>query len=235
MAFELSPFGTGEHELFYRLPCEDRYLGYGVMGRLRGEVDFSGDYDTWLPQAPQLITPAFREEIKALREALRMEIFHGGNASLEFCRTAQAIDKRDTGFRISTDNYTYYSCCQPGGPLHYELTMFAYDNSFLLPELAGLHKLPDHCFSVQPDSGELIILQQERPYIQSFHSDDPVEVRRRIADDLNGAMGVTKAQEAAMLAGCLHGFDQPCAWPWQYDQSGEPRKYVIHQKEKEAR
>jgi len=236
MAFELSPFGTGEHELFYRLPFEDRYMGYGVVGRLLGEVDFSGYYDNWNPYSPHLITPAFRKELKDLREALRMEIFQSGNESLKFCRTAQAIDKRDTGFKICTDYYSYYFCCQPAGVGHYNLTMYAYDNSFLLPEMAGLHELPEKCFSVLPESGELVMLQQERPHILPFDSKDPVEIRRQVADELNEAMGVTKAQEAAMRMGIEHGFNQPCAWPWQYDQNSEPRcSDKPHKKDKEAR
>ena len=235
MIFELSTFGPGEHNLFYRLPYEDRSAGYGVVGTLRGEVDFSGYYDSWLPRAQHLSTPMLHREIKDLREALRLEIFAGGNEGLKFCREAQSIDGRDTGFKIRTEDYTYYFCCQPAGRFHYNLIMFAYDNSFLMPELAGKHELPEHCFGVHPDSGELVTLQQQRPQIQSFVCSDPVDERRRIANDLNEAMGVTRAQAAAMLMGALHGFNQPCAWPWQYDQNGKPHEYVKQNPDREAR
>ena len=222
--YEPCLFGEGERSLFYRLPLEDRSMGYGEIGHLRGELYRCGFRSFWIADAPHLITPAFRRELKSLRSALGLGLLNGSNMSLDFCGTAPTVGGQDTGFKICTENYSYYFRCTPTAE-GYDITMFAYDNSFLLPELAGLHKLPDHCFSILPDSGELVALQQERPTIQSFHSDDPIEVRRRIADDLNEAMGVTKAQEKAMLGGCLHGFDQPCAWPWQYDQNGEPRDY----------
>jgi len=225
MPFELSLFGPGEHSLFYRLPPGDRSMGYGVVGHLRGEVDFSGYYDTWLPQASHLTTPALRQEIKDLRETLRLEIFAGGTAGLEYCRKAQAIDSRDTGFKICTEDYSYYFCCQPAGCFHYNLTMYAYDNSFLLPELAGAHEIPDQCYAV--DHGRLMRL---RRYIEPEHvfTGDTPDANQRLADEWNMQLGVTKAQVVAMQMGLEYGFKDPRAWPWQYDLDGKPREYVKH-------
>jgi hypothetical protein len=39
---------------------------------------------------------------------------------------------------------------------------------------------------------------------------------------MNEAMGVTRQQEAAMLAGSLLGWDSPAAKPWSYDETGKP-------------
>ena len=234
--YEPCLFGEGEHELFYRLPFEDRYMGYGVIGHMRGELYRGGFSSFWIADAPHLITPAFRKELKSLRSALGLGLLNGSNMSLDFCETAPGIYAYlDTGFKICTDNYSYYFRCTPT-PEGFDITMYAYDNSFLLPEMAGLHELPEKCFSVLPESGELVMLQQERPYVFPFHSDDPPEIRRQVADELNEAMGVTKAQEAAMRMGVQYSFGEPCAWPWQYDQNGEPRcSDKPHQKDKEAR
>ena len=238
MAFERKPFDFEEEHLYSALPLEDRYMGYGAVGHVRAELQWYDFNHMWCPDRDSLATPAFRRELKALLGALRQGIFKSEPALNDFAptvRPVQIFGEHDIRFKVQSEDYSYYIRCRPMARGH-DITIRAYDNSFLLPELAGKHKLPDHCFSVLPDSGTLVILQQERPYIQSFESKDSVDVRRQVADDLNEAMGVTKAQAAAMLMGALHGFDQPCAWPWQYDKNGEPRGNDRQKnKEREAR
>ena len=197
-------------------------MGYGLVGRLRGEAEYCGFHDMWITEAKDLTTPAFRRELRELRHALRREPFGGGFAAMEAIGKMQNPDRGNKGFKIRTENYSYYFRCTPTG-MGYDVSGFVYDNSFLRPKLAGKHELPAKCFCVLPDTGELVMLQQERPYILPFESKDSPEIRRQVANELNEAMGVTKAQAAAMYMGCLYGFDDPCAWPWQYDQNGEPR------------
>lgn len=47
---------------------------------------------------------------------------------------------------------------------------------------------------------------------------------REFADDRNVKNGVTKAQEAAMLAGSMLGWQTPAADPRNYDEQGQPIK-----------
>ena len=47
---------------------------------------------------------------------------------------------------------------------------------------------------------------------------------REFADDCNVKNGVTKAQEAAMLAGSMFGWQTPAADPKNYDEQGQPVK-----------
>jgi len=225
MAFEREPFTFEDEQLYSALPLEDRFMGFGHIGHVRAELIWHDFHHMWCPDMDSLAIPAFRRELKALLGALRRGVFKSEPALSDFGPTVcplQVLGNFDISFKVQSESYSYYIRCHPMARGH-DITIRAYDNALLLPELAGKHKLPDHCFSVLPDNGELVVLQQERPYIQSFASDDPVEVRRQVAGDLNKALGVTKAQERAMLMGCLHGFDQPCAWPWQYEKSETPK------------
>lgn len=237
MAFETQPFGVNESQLFARLPLEDRYMGYGAVGHIRAELNWFDFYSMWCPESKELDTPAFRSEMNALLRELRDTdgIFHSCPALGEVFWRAQSFDDGGRGFKIQTADYSYYVRCAITGSCSNDIIIFAYDNTLLMPQLAGQHELPKKCFSVQPESGELVMLQQDSPYIQRFDSNDPPEVRRQVADELNEAMGVTKAQEAAMCMGVEHGFDQPCAWPWQYDKNGEPREtpHRVTKKERE--
>ena len=55
---------------------------------------------------------------------------------------------------------------------------------------------------------------------------NPDETGREAADRLNRQAGITKAQEAAMLAGSMFGWAVPAADPKNYDKQGTP-KYTM--------
>ena len=237
MSFERKPFTFEDEQLYSSLPLEDRFAGYGYIGHIRAELIWYDFHQMWCPESERLNTPAFRRDLKAMVSALRRGTFKSEPALSDFgptVRPVQVIGDFDISFKVQSESYSYYIRCHPMARGH-DITIRAYDNALLLPELAGKHELPDHCLSVLPDSGELVILQQERPYIQSFDSDSSPETRREVVDELNEVMGVTKAQETAMLMGCLHGFDQPCAEPWQYEGPSEQREHSKQQKHREAR
>jgi len=225
MAFERKPFAFEDEHLYSALPLDDRSMGYGHIGHVRAELDWYDFHHMWCPDDKSLATPAFRRELKALLGTLRRDVFRSEPALSDFgpaVRPVQVIGNHDISFKVQSESYSYYIRCRPMARGH-DITIRAYDNALLLPELAGKHELPDYCFSVMPDGSALVILQQERPYIQTVDSDSSPEARRQVVDELNEIMGVTKAQEKAMLMGCLHGFDQPCAEPWQYERPAESR------------
>ena len=94
------------------------------------------------------------------------------------------------------------------------------------PQPPGMSlELPERCYSTLPSSGDLILIlrgdSQQHPV--SYSASDP-EQNRRMADQYNGLLGVTKAQEAAMLGGALFGWDAPAADPRSYDEQGKPYK-----------
>lgn len=82
--------------------------------------------------------------------------------------------------------------------------------------------LPDHCFSVMETTGELIILDKGEKGYRPAGTKGEHMTPRESADAANDTLGVTKAQEAAMLAGSMFGFDVPDADPKNYDENGIP-------------
>jgi len=124
---------------------------------------------------------------------------------------------------ILTEDFSYYFRCFPRIS-DYDIYCFTYDNRYLLPELAGQHDLPQYCFSILPSSGEMIrIVKGESGYYPCNRGGISLENIRVKVDTKNQMRSITRAQEEAMLAGSLFGWDTPAANPWKYDMDGKPR------------
>lgn len=84
--------------------------------------------------------------------------------------------------------------------------------------------MPEMCYSTLPSSGEVIkVFRGEYSYIPLKMPIDSVAARK-YADDMNRRLGVSKAQEAAMLVGSIFSWSVPGANPKNYDELGNPRK-----------
>ena len=82
--------------------------------------------------------------------------------------------------------------------------------------------LPDKCFSYLESTGEMIVITKgERGYIPMGASIENMTPREAV-DAANKTIGVTKAQEAAMVAGSMFGWQVPGADPKNYDEQGLP-------------
>lgn len=83
--------------------------------------------------------------------------------------------------------------------------------------------LPETCYSTLPSTGELIVIKRGEPgYFRPPMYTRLLENRRHVAEIMNSDMGVTEAQEKAMLVGALVGWDNPGADPLNYCKDGEP-------------
>ena len=81
--------------------------------------------------------------------------------------------------------------------------------------------LPALCLGIEPSSGNLINIKRG---VSGYYGSDwnrPGERghNRRTADIINERWGVTKAQEQAMLAGSIFGWEAPAADPRHYDEN----------------
>ena len=82
--------------------------------------------------------------------------------------------------------------------------------------------LPDKCFSYLESTGEMIVITKgEKGYIPTGASGENMTPREAV-DAANKTIGVTKAQEAAMVAGSMFGWQVPNADPKNYDEQGLP-------------
>ena len=86
-------------------------------------------------------------------------------------------------------------------------------------------KLPAFCMSTLPSDGTLIVIKhKERRYKVSDISAQDSDENKYLAKYINELMEVTPAQEAAMVAGSMFGWNVPAANPKNYDDDGKAIK-----------
>lgn len=81
--------------------------------------------------------------------------------------------------------------------------------------------LPEKCFSVSEYSNDLIQIAKGESGFAFEHRELGALTPREAADRLNRELGVTKAQEQAMVAGSMFGWAAPTADPINYDETGK--------------
>jgi hypothetical protein len=224
MAYKLLPAKKEEIRFCFRLSGETAGR-CGAIGYLRADFGRGGNefYTTWFDNQKHLKSPDFKRKFDELINSLRDDgqdpPFASRGNHLAFCAARPSM----TCFKIATLDYSFYFRLNPRQGT-YDIYCFAYDNRFLLPELAGRHELPETCATILPSTGEIILIDCGGSGYRAseWSTPDPVK-NRRLADAANAGYNVTKAQEAAMLAGSLFGWDLPAAKPWNYGQNGDPR------------
>ena len=93
--------------------------------------------------------------------------------------------------------------------------------------------LPEKCFSSLETTGEIITVNKgEKGYTPTGQYPQNGVSPKEAAAALNEAAGITRAQEAAMVAGSMFSWDTPAADPKNYDAKGVPIK---NHRERDAR
>lgn len=241
MGYTLLP-AAEDSALFFRLEGEVAER-HGAIGYLRADFGKTGleFWPSWFNSQSHLKTYSFKNEfddiINSLRDDGQNPPFSSRNNMAEFCAVnpGKELTSRGYGYRIRTQDYSYYFRCLPRLG-DYDIYCFAYDNRYLLPELAGQHELPEFCYSTNPANGDITIIKNgEKGYYRCEYTTNDAEYNREYARDSNIRLGVTKAQEEAMLAGSLFGWNTPAAQPWRYELDGRPRPMPQKSKDEHER
>ena len=81
--------------------------------------------------------------------------------------------------------------------------------------------LPEKCWAVLPPTNKLIMVKRG---VKGYtpQREDVIPWGPENKDALNKRLGVTKAQENAMISGSMFGWHVPAANPANYDDEGNP-------------
>lgn len=85
--------------------------------------------------------------------------------------------------------------------------------------------LPPMCYSILPSTGEVVQIDRwQKGYTATSFNDGNRAENEAIKDKFNEKLGVSKAQEQAMLAGSMIRWDSIAAKPKSYDENGKAIK-----------
>ena len=213
----------GRDEFGFRVNTQD----YAYLLRLnpnRGEYNFyiycyRRDYlDRHMRNAEygiRFITPNYKEKFRlADGDSIRMTFLSGENRDRE-CRF---IDET----HLEVGNNLYHVC---------EFAEWIQRERIQIIPLR--QSLPEKCFSALESTGEIItVTKGEKGYTPTGQYPQEGVSPKEAAAALNDAAGITRAQEAAMVAGSMFGWDTPAADPKSYDAKGVPIK---NHRERDAR
>lgn len=86
------------------------------------------------------------------------------------------------------------------------------------------NSLPLICYGKVPEKRAIVMFERGFDGYRSASAVTRGRTSRKLVDELNSGMGVSKAQAAAMLAGATQGWATPAADPKNYDEQGQPIK-----------
>ena len=86
------------------------------------------------------------------------------------------------------------------------------------------NSLPVVCYGKVPEKRAIVMFERGFDGYRSAPFAAKRGTSRKLVDELNGELGITKAQAAAMLAGAMRGWADPAADPKNYDEQGQPIK-----------
>ncbi len=158
----------------------------------------------------RFITPHYEEKFR-IEDGGRIRIFTGGGETRN--RTARYIDDCHVEL-VSDHGSNLYHICEFAERLERS-------GGRVIPLRSSL---PEKCFSITSAADEIVIITRGETGHRPAGARAEGVTAREGATALNEAMGVTRAQEAAMLFGSIYGWDKPGADPGYYDEQGQPIK-----------
>ena len=125
----------------------------------------------------------------------------------------------DNGWRLTLETLLGEDYEKAAPQLLSSILQWCQDNGIEVIPLRS--SLPDKCFSYLESTGEMIVITKgEKGYTPTGIYPQDSSPKEGVAA-ANEANGVTKAQEAAMVAGSMFGWHVPNADPKNYDEHGK--------------
>lgn len=159
-------------------------------------------------QGIRFVTPGYKELFR-IPDGDHIRIFIGNGGTRD--RTCRYIDENhfETSGGYSS---ALYHICEFAERLEQS-------NGSVIPLRSSL---PEHCYIYLPTTKEIgIVKKGESGYYRSDLTPVYGEEGKQFVEELNQKGGITKAQEAAMLAGSMFGWQTPAADPKNYDEQGQ--------------
>ena len=154
------------------------------------------------------ITPDYKEKFR-IADGDKIRIIRSDGEKND--RVCRYID--ETHFELGEGSMGLFHICE------FAEKMEAANTQAVIP-LRG--SLPDKCFSYLESTGEMIVITKgEKGYTSTGAYGENITPREAV-DAANEAIGVTRAQEEAMVAGSMFGWHVPGADPKNYNENGEP-------------
>lgn len=167
--------------------------------------------DRHLKQAERgirFITPDYKEKFR-IADGDKIRIIRSDGEKND--RVCRYID--ETHFELGEGSMGLFHICE------FAEKMEAANTQAVIPLRASL---PDKCFSYLESTGEMIVITKgEKGYTSTGAYGENITPREAV-DAANEAIGVTRAQEEAMVAGSMFGWHVPGADPKNYNENGEP-------------
>lgn len=167
--------------------------------------DWLDDHMKRAEKGIRFITPDYKEKFRIPDgDKIRITTSFGE----EMNRVCRYIDQT----HLEVGNYLYHIC---------EFAERMEQNGSTVIPLRS--SLPEQCYGTLLDTGKIVIYKRgETGYYKTDIPHTTKEDARALVDEHNARGGVSKAQEAAMAAGSMFGFDVPAADPANYDENGQP-------------
>lgn len=157
----------------------------------------------------RFITPDYKERFR-LTDGDRVRlVMESGERREMTCRYIDDFHLEVTG-KIGS---TVYHICEFAE---------AWENRGCTEMIPLRRSLPERCFGYLKATGEIVVLEKGQKGYAPTEKYAENETPQECVDSLNAAMGVTRAQAAAMEAGSMFGWHVPGADPRNYDANGTP-------------
>ena len=165
--------------------------------------------DSHMKQAERgirFITPGYKEKFRIEDgDSVRVRRFDGRM----FDRVCRYIDD----YHVEVGSELYHIC--------QFAEIMERNGNFVIPLRSSL---PTMCYGKVPEKRAIVLFERGFDGYRSASYVTKGRTSQKLVDELNGEMGVTKAQAMAMQAGATLGWDTPAADPKSYDEQGQPIK-----------